>query len=55
MVEIIKRGTKQTCTCKECGCYFSYEVEDIEVENKPLLTWVESIVCPQCNKKIILS
>ena len=62
MIEIIKRGTKQTCTCKECGCVFSYEGEDIKVENwigdpasQPVFcTYEKSITCPQCETKIIL-
>ena len=62
MIEIIKRGTKKSCTCKECGCIFRYEEEDIEVENKYTFsclgveghTWVELIMCPQCDEKIIL-
>jgi hypothetical protein len=29
MIEIIKRGTKHTTVCAECGCKFSYEDEDV--------------------------
>ena len=62
MIEIIKRGTKKTCTCKNCGCYFSYEDEDINVETwigDPALQpvfWTDnkSIKCPQCETKIVL-
>ena len=32
MIKIIKRGTRKTCTCDNCGCVFSYEEEDINVE-----------------------
>ena len=62
MIEIIKLGTKKTCTCNECGCYFSYEDEDVEtrytssnvfgvVANLP----TNVIKCPQCDTEIILS
>ena len=63
MIEIIKRGTKKTHKCNNCGCVFSYE-EDINVEpfHTPLdITQMgsdsceESVSCPQCNEKIILS
>ena len=62
MVEIIKRGTKKTCTCDNCGCVFSYEEEDIEVESHHAFdifqmaddTYNELVRCPQCDEKIIL-
>lgn len=62
MIEIIKRGTKKTCTCRECGCVFSYEDEDIEVETYHALdimqmgddSYKEYVQCPQCNKEVIL-
>lgn len=43
-------------TCRECGCYFSYEFDDIELQvfrdlynnnrEKKVLT------CPQCSESI---
>lgn len=63
MIEIIKRGTKKTCTCDNCGCYFSYEEEDIKVESYHAFditqmgddTYKEYVQCPQCDTEIILS
>ena len=62
MIEIIKRGTKKTCTCDNCGCFFSYEKEDIEYKNHAKPLWGARIVysttdfikCPQCDTEIIL-
>ena len=62
MIEIIKRGTKKTCTCNECGCYFSYEDEDIQVESYHALditqmsddNYKEYVQCPQCDEEVIL-
>jgi hypothetical protein len=62
MIEIIKRGTKKTCTCNECGCYFSYEDEDVLVESYHSLDifqmsddyYKEFVQCPQCDEKVIL-
>lgn len=62
MIEIIKRGTKKTCTCKNCGCIFSYEDEDIKAESYHALDimqmgddeYKELVRCPQCDEKIIL-
>lgn len=62
MIEIIKRGTKKTCTCKECGCVFSYEEEDVDtvytvndifgVKTNLLRNVVK---CPQCDTAIVVS
>lgn len=31
MIKIIKHGyVKYMCTCYQCGCWFEYELEDIE-------------------------
>lgn len=62
MIEIIKRGTKKTCTCDNCGCIFSYEDEDIEVKLYHAFDisqiaddeYKELVRCPQCDEKIIL-
>ena len=58
MIEIIKRGTKTKITCKECGCLFSYEEEDIEIEkSNPYSGYTvpkRKIKCPQCEIIIIL-
>lgn len=63
MIKIIKRGTKKTCSCDNCGCVFSYEEEDINVEPFHALDITqmgsdgceESVSCPQCDEKIMLS
>lgn len=61
IIEIIKRGTKKTCTCNECGSYFRYEDEDVEVETFETNTsgviriiHRDFVQCPQCNKEVIL-
>jgi hypothetical protein len=56
MIEIIKRGTRKTCTCKECGCLFTYEKEDIQVERSSYIHGggYEYIDCPQCNNRFYL-
>lgn len=43
MIEVIKHGKKKfTATCSNCGCEFTYEVEDIH-DGK--------IICPDCHKE----
>jgi DNA-directed RNA polymerase subunit RPC12/RpoP len=65
MVEIIKRGTKQTRTCKNCGCIFSYDEEDVERDKQThesgtpfgvtrIAEYGLFIKCPQCGEKIVL-
>lgn len=57
MIEIIKKGTKKKCTCKECGCIFTYEDEDIQIEESKYHGGGDSkyIDCPQCNNRIYLN
>ena len=60
MIKIIKTGTRKQIECKECGCLFSYEEEDIRTKNNransfdPLsvTTYDKYIECPQCSAKI---
>ena len=60
MVRIIKEGTRKTQFCDICGCYFSYDAEDVNVETESISQGVRGIIgkkyinCPQCNTKIIL-
>lgn len=59
MIRIIEKGTRQTRTCENCGCRFSFEAEDIEVARElPIcggkITGRAYIKCPQCGKQITL-
>lgn len=47
MIQIIKRGTRKTCTCKDCGCVFSYESEDVKIGGG-----YPYVICPQCNTQM---
>ena len=56
MIEIIKKGTKTKCTCKQCGCLFTYEEEDMTVDHNYDNRFTDCIrkfvTCPQCSNKI---
>lgn len=61
MIEIIKRGTKKTHKCSECGCIFSYENEDVETTYTSsdvcgvVANLAKNVIkCPQCDTEIIL-
>lgn len=55
MIEIIKQGTKKKCTCKECGCIFTYEAEDVKGKITNFFSTDYSYInCPQCNNEIRL-
>ena len=57
MIEIIKPGTKEKCTCKECGCIFTYEAEDVKLSGACLCEFgaeYSYVKCPQCNNQIHL-
>lgn len=62
MIKIIKQGTRKECTCEKCGCFFSYEQEDIcHIESfKNETEYVKGaragykslVICPQCKNEI---
>ena len=54
MIEIIERGTKEVIRCKTCGCKFSYEKEDLHIEDTDdYKAFKEYVVCPQCGHEVI--
>ena len=63
MIKIIEPGTRTVTICKYCGCKFSYEKEDIKLENgpsmevelRPVRYKLEYVVCPQCGKKLYIT
>ena len=64
MKVIIKRGTKQTMNCEKCGCFFSYDEDDIETTSEydkydPLANYYSMahpkyVECPQCGNEIYI-
>ena len=52
MIKILKEGTIKKITCEKCGCYFSYEQEDVkEIVSKNSGSFV---LCPQCGERVYL-
>jgi len=55
MKTIIKRGTKEVTTCKNCGCVFSYESEDMfEKDLDNYKAFKRYTFCPQCESEVVL-
>ena len=48
MIEIIKPGKKKQTECHACGCIFTYEKEDIEVNNYGMNEIKYEVKCPEC-------
>ena len=48
MIKIIKHGTHRTCTCCKCGCIFTFEKEDIKMENLGKNEYSTFVQCPDC-------
>ena len=50
MIKVIKHGqTEFTHTCSRCGCEFTYEFEDIQVDSYSLNSTSANVVkCPDC-------
>lgn len=58
MIKIIKEGTRQIRECRNCGCKFSFDVEDV-IHNYKFhafdgITESRIICCPQCKTVIHL-
>lgn len=51
MIKIIKAGTKKVTKCECCGCEFSYEDEDLLIDQHDVMV---SIYCPQCEQLVVL-
>jgi hypothetical protein len=56
MVKIIRKGTRQTKECTECGCYFSFDEEDTKCMTNDSFNGISNkfIPCPQCGKMVAL-
>lgn len=63
MIKIIKKGNLKVVECKNCGCVFSYENEDIfsrttKYGNEYQIYKIKNTEyikeCPQCFKEVIL-
>ena len=53
MITIIKHGTIKKKRCEKCGCVFTYEEEDISINND-LGSRCCFVTCPQCKEEIKL-
>lgn len=56
-VKIIKHGEegkKYIATCLECGCQFSFQEEDVELQYFELNELYVKIHCPECNYNMTL-
>ena len=49
MIKILKHGDKRTIECKECGCIFSYEKEDVTTEQIGMNEHMSYVQCPDCS------
>lgn len=61
MIKIIEKGTRHKIRCKDCGCLFSFDDEDMNIRTGSCICVMEickkhyeTIVCPQCNNEIVL-
>lgn len=52
MIKVIKERTRKQIECTTCGCLFTYDEEDTKIST--ISNNRKPIICPQCNKEIIL-
>lgn len=55
MITVIKHGKRKFMYCKECGCEFTYEKEDIMSIQSGINEWEYSVKCPDCGNKLMVS
>lgn len=51
MIRIIKHGTYRTCSCYACGCIFTFEKEDVNVEELGGANFSTRVQCPDCYER----
>lgn len=56
MIKIIEKGTKRKIRCRDCGCLFSFNNEDVKntICGMEIKKPYGIIVCPQCENVIVL-
>ena len=52
MIKIIKHGKLRPLTCGICGCVFTYEKEDVRVEQLGYNEERLSLNCPDCGSEL---
>ena len=50
MIRIIKHGKFRQCTCYNCGCIFTYEKEDVRVQ-QDRNNVDRTVECPDCKER----
>lgn len=62
MIKIIEKGTRHKIRCKDCGCLFSFDDEDMNIRTGFGICGMEVckkdyriIICPQCENEIVLN
>lgn len=52
MIKIIKSGKKEFhATCPNCGCEFTYEMEDLS--GKDYIGAIDYVECPECGRTVL--
>ena len=49
MKRILIHGNKRVAECKGCGCVFTFEKEDIVIEQIGINEYMTYVPCPDCN------
>lgn len=55
MIKVLREGTKKQTECNECGALLEYTNKDIEKTQIRIDEYINSITCPCCKDKILLS
>lgn len=55
MIKVIKHGHYRTCSCYNCGCIFTFEKEDVKVEQTGMNNYERFVECPDCGERNTVS
>lgn len=55
MIKVIKHGHYRTCSCYNCGCIFTFEKEDVKVEQAGMNEYERFVECPDCRERNTVS
>lgn len=55
MIKVIKHGRYRTCSCYNCGCIFTFEKEDVKVEQAGMNEYKRFVECPDCRERNTVS
>ena len=55
MIRVIEHGHYRTYSCYKCRCIFTFEKEDVKVEQTSMNEYRSFVECPDCRERNTVS